>query len=357
MLIHTGQHYDYELSQIFFDQMEIPSPKYHLGIGSKPHGTMAGTMLIKIESVLLKELPDWVLVYGDTNSTLAGALASVKLRIPVIHVEAGLRSYNRRMPEEINRVLTDRISCLLFCPSVTAVENLKKEGIVKGVFNVGDVMFDSYILYKELSFKRNNLLENLGLEPQNFYLATLHRQENTDDSSRLLNIFSAFLDIATKELPVVIPIHPRTRKALQEYNIDLNKNPYILLISPVSYLDMIVLESHARIIFTDSGGIQKEAFFSKVPCITLRDETEWVETVESGWNHLVGANKEAIVTGFNSHKDLGVKNPPDFYGRGNAAKLIIEHIISAFPFDLTSWNSVLANENQQIIQNGKSRYR
>lgn len=332
ILVHTGQHYDHNMSQIFFDQMKIPLPEYNLEVGSGSHGEMTGAMLIKIENVLAKEYPDWVLVYGDTNSTLAGALAAAKLHIQVAHVEAGLRSYNRRMPEEINRILTDRISSILFCPSDLAVKNLKKEGIAHGVFKVGDVMYDAFLAYKNLALQKSNIISDLSIKPGNFCLSTLHRQENTDDPSRLIQIFSAFNELAQKECPFVIPLHPRTRKTIKNKRHNMVKNPHVRLISPLNYLDMIALESHARIIFTDSGGMQKEALFARIPCITLREETEWVETVEAGWNYLAGADTQTIIEAFNAVKNLELEVPPDFYGEGNASQLIVESLISNTSF-------------------------
>jgi len=328
-LVHTGQHYDYNMSRVFFEQLEIRPPKYNLGVGSGKHGEMTGAMLGSIESVLLEEKPDCVLVYGDTNSTLAGALAATKLHIPVVHVEAGLRSFNRRMPEEINRVLTDHIANMLFCPTATAVRNLEKEGITKGVFEVGDVMYDAFLAYKSLAQERSAILSQLGLTPLTYCLATVHRQENTDDIERLLNIFAAFAKLATAECQIILPLHPRTQKALENGNASPVSNPHVRLIDPVSYLDLIALESQAKAIFTDSGGVQKEAYFAKVPCVTLRDETEWIETVEAGWNYLGGANTQKIVKAFQEAADSIPNGQPNFYGNGEAAKLIVKHLISA----------------------------
>ena len=345
ILIHTGQHYDHNMSQIFFDQMNLPKPKYNLGIGSKSHAQMTAGMLIKIEQVLLEEQPDWVLVYGDTNSTLAGALAATKLQIPVGHVEAGLRSYNRSMPEEINRILTDRISHILFCPTASAVETLKREGLVQGVCNVGDVMYDAFLAYKDKALMKSAIMDELGLKPENFCLVTVHRQENTDNPSRLSNIFSAFYELAEEACPFVIPLHPRTHKVIQNQVLSLRKNPWIHTIPPVSYLDMLALESQAQIIFTDSGGMQKEALFARVPCITLRDETEWIETVEAGWNHLAGAEKNSIIEVFHKVKNSEIKDPPNFFGDGNSKSLIVKHLSSVSPFDIEIGNSLSDNEN------------
>lgn len=315
VLIHTGQHYDYAMSQVFFDELGLKAPDYHLGVGSGTHGYQTGEMLKRIEEVLVREKPDIVMVYGDTNSTLAGALAAAKLHIPVAHVEAGLRSFNRKMPEEINRVLTDHVSDFLFCPTRTAVENLRREGFtniltdgklisypvnfhplssVPVVINTGDVMYDAVLIYSELAERRSNILQKLGLEPECYTLATVHRAENTDEIERLKNILEGFRRIAWEGVPVVFPVHPRTRKAIQDLPINLSSSG-LKLMDPVSYLDMLVLEKNARVILTDSGGVQKEAFFFRVPCVTLRDETEWVETVDAGWNILVGCDPERIV--------------------------------------------------------------
>ena len=297
ILIHTGQHYDYEMSQAFFDQLKMPKPQYCLNVGSGLHGKMTGRILAKAEKVLMDECPEWVLVYGDTNTTIAGALAAAKLLFPVAHVEAGLRSFNMRMPEEINRVLTDCISKILFCPTNRAVENLEREGIVQGVHNVGDVMYDAYLIFKNIALEKSDILTELELNPGKFCLATVHRQENTNDPARLKSIFVAFSELANEEHPIIIPLHPRTQKALKQNKMNIKTNPHVRIISPVNYLDMLALEFNARIIMTDSGGIQKEAFFARIPCVTLRDETEWIETVETGWNHLAEAGYKKIIKG------------------------------------------------------------
>jgi len=289
ILVHTGQHYDYGMSKIFFDELDIPEPNYDLGVGSHTHGKQTALMLEKTEKVLLKEKPDIVTVYGDTNSTLAGALAAVKLSIPVAHIEAGLRSYRLDMPEEVNRVLTDRISNFLFCPTKTAVKNLKNEGIVKGVYLVGDVMYDAFLDSQKLLNKRK-ILSMLKLKPKEYLLLTIHRQENTDNLENLKSILTA--SVETKER-VVFPTHPRTKKAIKKNELGNLEN--LIFIEPVSYLDMLSLEKNAKKILTDSGGIQKEAYWFNIPCITLRNETEWVETVEARWNVLVGCNPEQIV--------------------------------------------------------------
>ncbi|RFO98798.1 UDP-N-acetylglucosamine 2-epimerase (non-hydrolyzing) [Rhodoferax lacus] len=322
VLVHTGQHYDDNMSKVFFDELDIPQPAYNLEISGGQHGAMTGRMLEGVEKVLLQEKPDWLLIYGDTNSTLAGALAAAKLHIPVAHVEAGLRSFNMRMPEEINRILADRVSSLLFCPTETAVHNLKAEGVCRGVHNVGDVMFDVALFYRERARQNSNVLQTLGLAPGAFALATCHRAENTDDPVRLRAILSALADIATR-LPVVLPLHPRTRKLIGDYGMAALL-ARITVTEPLPFLDMVALEQASRVILTDSGGVQKEAFFYGIPCITMRDETEWVETVDLGWNQLVGACTEAILIATNEI----MQNPPNGvatkpYGTGNAANDIL----------------------------------
>ena len=319
VLVHTGQHYDDEMSRVFFEELELKEPDYHLGVGSGSHGYQTGEMLRRIEEVLLKEEPDWVVVYGDTNSTLAGALAAAKLHLPVAHVEAGLRSFNKRMPEEINRVLTDHVSDLLFCPTETAVENLRREGITEGVHLVGDVMYDSVLYNAGLAERKSDILHRLHLKPKEYALVTIHRAENTDNPDRLRAIFQALEEIA-KGMPVIVPLHPRTRKRLSELRV----NPEgVSVLPPVSYLEMLLLEKHAKIILTDSGGVQKEAFFFRVPCVTLREETEWVETVEAGWNVLVGCDPRQIVTACHDKRAVSAKSVAP-YGEGEAAKRIVE---------------------------------
>jgi UDP-GlcNAc3NAcA epimerase len=318
--VHTGQHYDYLMSAIFFNELGIPEPDYNLGVGSASHGRQTGEMLIRIEKALLTEKPDWVLVYGDTNSTLAGALAAAKLHIPVAHVEAGLRSFNREMPEEINRILTDHVSDLLFCPTETAVRNLAREGITKGVHNVGDVMYDAVLHNIGIAEQRSHILERLGIEPKAYLLATVHRPQNTDRAESLRSILSAFN--ALDEL-IVFPAHPRTSEAIERLGYHLRPN--VKLIEPVSYLDMLVLEKNARLILTDSGGVQKEAYFFGVPCVTLREETEWVETVEAGWNVVVGASRMEIVSAVNGSNRPPTR-PPAVFGGGRAACRIVARL-------------------------------
>ena len=317
VIVHTGQHYDDNMSEVFFRELELPRPAYHLQVGSGSHGEQTGEMLKRLEGVLLKEKPDYVMVYGDTNSTLAGALAAAKLHIPVAHVEAGLRSFNQRMPEEINRVVTDHISNILFCPTDTAVKNLKKEGFAtvvsvssgsgplrlpsvgRLVANVGDVMHDALRYNVKLADRRLDILDRLGLmqasgTPSAYFLATVHRAENTDNPDRLERIVKALVRL-NKQHPVVWPTHPRTLKVIDASPASRTLCSSLRLIEPASYLDMLVLERHARMILTDSGGVQKEAYWLGVPCVTLRDETEWLETVESGWNVLAGAETESIL--------------------------------------------------------------
>ena len=290
ILIHTGQHYDHDMSAVFFQELEMPAPDYNLGIGSSSHGVQTGRMLEQLEAVLEKERPDRVLVFGDTNSTLAGALAAAKLNIPVGHVEAGLRSFARTMPEEVNRIVTDHLSGLLFCPSQTAVDNLRREGITEGVHLVGDVMAEALRFGVERAQRCSTIVKRLGLRTKEYLLVTIHRAENTDNHERLRSILAGLG--ATGET-IIFPVHPRTEAALGD--IGWAAPQHIHLIPPASYVDMCALESNAKMILTDSGGVQKEAYWLGVPCITLRDETEWVETVEAGWNRLVGADTDRLL--------------------------------------------------------------
>ena len=320
IIVHTGQHYDANMSDVFFDELGIPHPKYHLNVGSGSHGAMTGAMLVAIEEVLLEEEPDYVMVYGDTNSTLAGALAASKLLIPVIHVEAGLRSFNMAMPEEQNRILTDHISNLLFVPTQTAIDNLVREGITKGVHNVGDVMFDGILHFSKIAAEKSEILAQLGVSENAYLLCTIHRAENTNDISRLKGIVKGLND---SEEQVILPLHPRTQKYLNDYEIALGEN--IRVIEPVGYLDMVRLETGAKKIVTDSGGVQKEAFFLGKPCITMRDETEWVETVENGWNVIVGADAEKITQAINSF-DPTIERK-NYFGNGTAARQMADLIL------------------------------
>ena len=326
IIVHTGQHYDSVMSDVFFKEMKIPDPHYNLRIGGGTHGAMTGQMLEKIEEVLMKEKPDAVLVYGDTNSTLAGALAAAKLHIPIAHVEAGLRSYNRRMPEEINRILTDQISRWLFCPSDEAVTNLNQEGIGRGnairvtVENVGDVMYDAVLFYKRIarpSPETAVLLDTVGAK---YYLATIHRAENTDDMSRLQEILQALEQISC-HTPVILPLHPRTANIIRSAGMDIR---YVRMIQPVGYFDMLSLLGGCQGAFTDSGGLQKEAYFFRKPCVTMRSETEWVELVRHGFNELTDASCQKILEAeqrlSTSEKDWG----GTLYGDGNAGRKILD---------------------------------
>lgn len=326
IIVHTGQHYDANMSDIFFDEMKIPKPDYFLGVGGKSHGAMTGQMIEKIEEVLIKEKPDWVMVYGDTNSTLAGALAASKLHIKIAHVEAGLRSFNMRMPEEVNRILTDRVSSLLFCPTQAAMDNLHIESIDRWNTDaqavlVGDVMQDGAIFYKDLAQKPRHV--DIDSE---FVLCTIHRAENTDDTQRLANIVNALNEIA-KEKQVILPLHPRTKKILELSTLETSN---LTIIDPVGYLNMVWLINNCNLVMTDSGGLQKEAYFFSKPCITLRDETEWVELVACGVNQLVGSSYDLIL---NAYKSSRMGENGDFtgkiYGEGNSSELIINHMIRA----------------------------
>lgn len=324
IIVHTGQHFDVNMSKIFFEQMQIPKPDYNLEINSLSHGAMTGRMIEKIEEVLLQEKPDWAIVYGDTNSTIAGALAAKKLHIKVAHVEAGLRSFNRKMPEEINRILTDKISDLLLCPTDHAVKNLKNEGIGKHsltrIVKSGDVMQDAAIFYSNLAQKPDFKL------PEKFILSTIHRAENTDDPQRLSSIFKA-MDKISQEIPIILPLHPRTKKKIKDLKFTIEN---LILIEPVGYLEMIFLLKNCSIVMTDSGGLQKEAFFFHKPCVTLRDETEWVELVEHGFNKVAGSNSDEI---FTAYKKMINKNPNyniDLYGSGKASNKIIHELLKKY---------------------------
>lgn len=324
-LVHTGQHYDYGMSQIFFEQLDILEADINLRIGSGLHGDQTGRMLAGIEKVLIKQQPDWVIVYGDTNSTLAGALAAAKLHIPVAHVEAGLRSFNREMPEEINRVLTDHLSDLLFCPTIVSVKNLTLEGITKGVHYVGDVMYDALLYYVAKAEKESGIYDQLELGATDYILLTLHRPVNTDSPKTLNKILSAIAQLTNHKF--VFPAHPRTRKAIKESGVNLPGN--LQMIDPVGYLDILTLEKKAAKILTDSGGIQKEAYLLKVPCITLREETEWIETVENGWNILVGSDTDRIVRAVNTFQPVSTWSP--IFGDGHAAEHIVQILCDATP--------------------------
>lgn len=319
VLVNTGQHYDYNMAGIFFDELNIPKPDYDLGIGSDTHGRQTGRMMVAVEEVVEKEKPDAILVYGDTNSTLAGAVVASKLHIPIIHIEAGLRSYNKEMPEEINRIMTDHVSTLLFAPSDLAAGNLDKEGITEGVYQVGDVMYDA-VLYNMALAEEKHRLSEYELRSKEYILGTIHRADNTDDPKRLEAILRAFAAIEEK---VYLPLHPRTKSKIISYNLMniLGKADNIEIVEPISYLEMLFLEKHAKAIVTDSGGVQKEAYFAKVPCITLRDQTEWVETIETGWNQLVNPLEINLADKLSS---LETGQPiDDLYGDGKAAQKIV----------------------------------
>jgi len=320
VVIHTGQHYDHEMDGIFFEELNIAEPDYNLGVGSGSHGYQTGEMLKKIEDILLEEEPELVIVYGDTNSTIAGALAASKLHIKVAHVEAGLRSFNRDMPEEINRIVTDHISDLLFAPSETAVEHLKNEGVVDNVHLVGDLMYDAILWARDIAKEKSYVLERLSLKENQYILSTVHRPSNTDKKENLESIIKALADA---KLPVVLPIHPRTRKRLKEFDLWKTAKEGIKIIDPVGYLDFVRLIDGAERLATDSGGIQKEAFFLDTPCVTVREETEWVETVECGWNVLVGADLEKISDALNQEW-VPLPKKPEPYGDGEASKKIVE---------------------------------
>ena len=317
VIIHTGQHYNYEMDRIFFDEMGIPAPDYHLGIGSGSHGFQTGEMLKKIEEVLQKEMPEAVIVFGDTNSTLAGGLAAAKLHIKSAHVEAGLRSFDKKMPEEINRVLVDHCSDLLLCPTRTAVDNLNKEGIINNVHLTGDVMVDAQKDCERIAKSESRIIDTLGIEPRGYYLATVHRASNTDEPDNLRAIVQALLDLDE----VVLPCHPRAEKYLKEFGLWDDLNRKVKVIKPVGYLDMLLLEKNAKKIITDSGGVQKEAYLLGIPCITLRDTTEWIETVNDGWNVLVSP-KENIVSAIRDFEPRHERQ--DVFGKGEASTLIVD---------------------------------
>lgn len=320
LLLHTGQHYDDNMSKVFFDELGIPRPDINLEIGSDSHARQTAAIMIGVENFLEQEKPDLVLVYGDTNSTLAGAVAAAKLHIKIAHVEAGLRSFNRAMPEEINRIVADKVADILFCPTKTAVNNLAAEGITSGVFNIGDVMYDAALKFAPIAEQKSHILDKLSLVPKSYLLLTLHRAENTDSYQNLSHIVEAVIQ---SRKTIVFPIHPRTVKLVKQFQLDekLNQAAHIILIEPVSFIDMIVLEKNALKILTDSGGVQKEAYFYQVPCITLRHETEWVETVEDGWNYLVGADAEKILAAINNFSPD--RDQKRHYGDGKASEKLV----------------------------------
>lgn len=344
IIVHTGQHYDENMSEVFFTEMGIPKPNYNLEVGSGSHGAQTAKMLEGLEAIFLKEKPNAVLVYGDTNSTLAGALAAVKIHIPVVHVEAGLRSFNKAMPEEVNRITCDHVSTLLFTPTISGLENLRHEGFKlhdehkatanhPKVYHCGDVMFDNSLHFSEISNEKSTILRDLNIEPSKYILTTIHRDSNTDIAENMEQIFSALLEIEKSSgLIIVLPIHPRTKSKMKDqlsnelYN-QIERNPNFRIIPPAGFIDIISLEKNARMIITDSGGLQKEAFFFEKPCLILRPQTEWVEIVENGNAILVDASKKRILDGFNS---LSAKNDftyPELYGDGKAAQFICEKIL------------------------------
>jgi len=353
LLIHTGQHYDFEMNKIFFNDLSIQEPAYNLEVGSGSQGWQTAEMIKKAEEVLAKEKPSWVLVYGDTNSTLAGALAAAKLHFPIGHIEAGLRSYDKKMPEEINRVLTDHCSDILFCPTENSVKNLKKEGFIniinKGklidenflinkrsninfnespiVINAGDVMYDALLMSLELAEKKSSILSRLKLNPKEYYLVTIHRAENTDDKNRLKNIMQALLEIC-KGKPVVFPVHPRTKKTLEKLHVSQGASNKLHMIEPVSYFDMLMLLKNAEKILTDSGGVQKEAYIFGIPCITMRNNTEWIETVESGWNVIVGADKKKITESILKSSPIPNSSTSELFGDGKTAEKIVNILLN-----------------------------
>jgi len=346
-IIHTGQHFDKKMSEVFFNEMEIPNPSVNLGISRGSHGNMTGRMMIALEKELLENPPDCILVYGDTNSTLAGALTGAKLHIPVAHVEAGLRSYNRAMPEELNRIIVDRLSVLLFCPSKMSAKNLKAEGIgVKGldatigskafahtpeIVVTGDVMVDTIRIFREKAFVKRKLLDNLGIKPGSYILATVHREENTDKPETITSIAHAFKLLAEGGTPVVLPIHPRTRKFIEQNDIVFPKG--VIITEPVSYLEMLMLIENSICILTDSGGLQKEALIIGRPCVTLRTETEWTETVDTGWNVVAGVKSDRILEAYHTvrnHASHEKEPPQGIYGDGHASDRIIKALEKRF---------------------------
>jgi UDP-GlcNAc3NAcA epimerase len=327
ILVHTGQHYNSEMSDIFFEELEIPQPKYNLQVGSASHAYQTAEIMKRLEDVLIQEAPDLLLIYGDTNSTLAGAVTATKLHIPVAHIEAGLRSFNKRMPEEINRIVADTLSSLLFVPTATGHKNLQSEGISAGVVKTGDVMYDVALYFKNKAEKTSTILSKCAVKPRSYYLATIHRAENTDNKERFGAILTA-LNATAQSMRIILPLHPRTQKMIAAFGMESATNN-LTIIPPVGFLDMIALESNAQMIVTDSGGVQKEAYFHKVPCVTLRDETEWVETVAAGWNCIVPPiSADTIMDGLRTFAN----NPPNRtnindYGEGNAAEVICSHIV------------------------------
>ena len=335
LTVHTGQHYDSNMSDIFFEELEMPHADINLGVGSGAHGKQTGKMLEGIEEILIAEKPDWLIIFGDTNSTVAGALAAAKLHIPVAHIEAGLRSFNRRMPEEINRVVSDHISNILLAPTPTAVVNLEHEGLGEKTVNTGDIMYDTVLRNLGLSDKKSQILADHKLEPQSYYIATMHRAENTDDPKRLGAIMDIFNEVSASQYPVVFPMHPRTKHRIEKFLPNWKAHPNLRILEPVGYLDMLQLVNHSRVALTDSGGLQKEVFFMNRPCITMRDETEWVETVSAGGNVITGADPEAIRQALSDWEIKLQGGEADFteqihanFGKGDAAHHILRAILT-----------------------------
>ncbi|MCI4671322.1 MAG: UDP-N-acetylglucosamine 2-epimerase (non-hydrolyzing) [Bacteroidia bacterium] len=332
-IIHTGQHYDHGMSDIFFDELEIPHPDINLGVGSGPHGVQTGKMLEGIEKILMDEKPDMLVIFGDTNSTIAGALAAAKLHIPIAHIEAGLRSFNRKMPEEVNRIMSDHVSDLLLAPTPTAIANLKNEGLESRTISSGDIMYDTVMLNSKLAEKKSTILEKLNLEKGSYAIATCHRAENTNDPQRLTHIMNSFNKIATEHLPVVFPMHPRTKHILPNVLPDWKAAENLIILEPLGYLDMVQLIGGAKMALTDSGGLQKEAFFLECPCVTMRDETEWTETVEAGGNIITGADPEKIMNAVQHWEKMTAQGHTfteklqETFGEGKSADITIIEII------------------------------
>jgi len=331
IILHTGQHYDSNMSEEFFSELDISTPDYNLQVGSDTPARQTAKMMMGIEDIVLKEWPDFILIYGDTNSTIAGALVGAKLHIPIAHVEAGLRSYDREMPEEVNRVVSDAISTILFCPTETAVNNLKREGITKGVYNVGDIMLETYLYYKDQAQKNSKILNKLNLKLKEFILCTIHRASNTDNAENLKNVF---IGLTSSKEEIILPLHPRTKKKINQ-NESLKKyiGPNIKIINPIGYFDMIWLEANAKKIVTDSGGVQKEACFNKIPCITLRENTEWVETIEQGVNQLVGVDPKKIKESIINFHPQEQNYSKSLYGDGKTSAKITKILLSNKPIN------------------------
>ena len=345
VIVHTGQHYDHNMSEIFFTELGIPNPDINLNVGSNSHGKQTAVMIEKIEQVLLDESPSAVIVYGDTNSTLATAIAAVKIYVPIVHIEAGLRSYNKQMPEEINRIMCDHSSTLLFSPTQTGIKNLKNEGFdihFNGkadldhpkVFHCGDIMYDNSIHFSSLSDQNSSILSDLGMEKNNFILSTIHRNDNTDNADKLTSIFQSFIEIGnTFKLPIILPLHPRTMKMMnallsEELNNEIEQNEFIRIIPPTSFLDIIALEKNCRLVITDSGGVQKEAYFFKKPCIILRPQTEWVEIVETGNAIITDADRDNIISAVGKFLGTDTLSFPPIFGNGKSAEFIVNQIVN-----------------------------